>query len=200
MLPSRQMECPLQVAQAPPTYRFLASRLLMYTVLRWTGHFKRYQRDCTVCLYAGTLQPGCEILLEVSITSDCNSSTYLHVELWDMGQLLLKTPIPAESRLRADPLLGMAQGMAPTAIYKGPSSWDIQPPQALFDTQGYELTGHYMQVQVSPRPPSHSCVITTPRLHQVIQIVSHTSPVSPGQAASLSAVTAKVHLQMLLMQ
>ena len=49
--------------------------------------------------------------------------------------------------------------MAPTAEYKGPSSWDIEPPQALFDTVGYELTAHYMQVQVKRLTPHpfHIC-------------------------------------------
>ena len=85
--------------------------------------------------------------MEVSPAPACNSSTYLLVELWDLGQLMLSSPVPAESSHRADPLLGMAQGVVPTAVYKGPSSWDIQPPQALFDTDGYEVTSHYMRIQ-----------------------------------------------------
>ena len=53
----------------------------------------------------------------------------------------------------------MAQGVAPTAQYKGVSSWDIEPPQALFDTVGYELTAHYMRVQVKRLTPHpfHIC-------------------------------------------
>ncbi|CAL5222741.1 g5148 [Coccomyxa viridis] len=85
--------------------------------------------------------------MTVSPAAACNSSTYLLVELWDLGQLMLSSPVPAKSSHRADSLLGMAQGMAPSALYKGPGSWDIQPPQALFDTDGYELTSHYMSIQ-----------------------------------------------------
>lgn len=97
--------------------------------------------------HVGTLKAGCELLLEVTPASACKSSTYLLVELWDLGQLMLSNPMPAEDSHRADPLLGMAQEVVPAAVYKGPSSWDIQPPQALFDTVGYELTAHYMKVQ-----------------------------------------------------
>ena len=96
---------------------------------------------------------GCQTLFEVARGPDCDGSSYLNVELWDLGELMVKNPVYLtdkikEEKSRADPLLGMAQGAAPTAIYKGPSSWEIQPPQALFDTKGYELTAHYMQIQV----------------------------------------------------
>ena len=98
--------------------------------------------------YAGSLEPGCELLLGVYPAPACASSAYLLVELWDLDQLMRSGAIPAESSHRADPLLGMAQGMVPAAIYNGLSSWNVQPAQALFDTVGYELTAHYMQVQV----------------------------------------------------
>lgn len=86
--------------------------------------------------------------MEVSPAPACDSSSLLLVELWDLGQLMLRSPVPAESTHRADPLLGMAQEVVPAAVYKGPSNWDTQPPQALFDKVGYELTAHYMRVQV----------------------------------------------------
>lgn len=101
---------------------------------------------CSPC--TGTLAAGCELQLGVLPGPNCTDSAYLQVELWDLGQLMLKSPVAAESKDRADPLLGMAQGVVPAAVYKGPSSWDIQPPQALFDTTGYELTAHYMRTQV----------------------------------------------------
>ena len=103
--------------------------------------------EFTGCWHAGTLESGCELFIEVAPAPACDSSTYLLVELWDLGQLMLGNPIPAEDSRRADPLLGMAQEVVPVALYKRPSSWDIQPPQALFDTVGYELTAHYMRVQ-----------------------------------------------------
>ena len=97
---------------------------------------------------AGSLEAGCALLMDVSPGPACDSSAYLLVELWDLGQLMLREPVPAESSHRADPLLGMSQGVVPDAVYKGPSSWDIQPPEALFDEVGYELTAHYMTVRV----------------------------------------------------
>ena len=96
------------------------------------------------------------MLFEVARGPDCDGSSYLNVELWDLGELMVENPVyltdkSKADKSRADPLLGMAQGAAPTAVYKGPSSWEIQPPQALFDTKGYELTAHYMQIQVCSR-------------------------------------------------
>lgn len=88
------------------------------------------------------------MLFEVAPGPKCNGASYLNVELWDLGELMVRDPVYSTDKSRADPLLGMAQGTAPSAVYKGPSSWEIQPPQALFDTKGYELTAHYMQTQV----------------------------------------------------
>ena len=91
------------------------------------------------------------MLFVVARSPDCDESSYLSVELWDLGELMVKSSVFSTHKSRADPLLGMAQGAAPIAVYKGPSSWEIQPPQALVDTKGYELTAHYMQIQVCPR-------------------------------------------------
>ena len=88
------------------------------------------------------------MLFEVGPGPQCNGASYLHVELWDLGELMVRDPVSSTDTSRADPLLGMAQGVAPSAVYKGPSSWEIQPPQSLVDTKGYELTAHYMQTQV----------------------------------------------------
>ena len=101
------------------------------------------------------------MLFGIASGPNCNGSSYLSVELWDLGMLMVRDPVYSADKSKADPLLGMAQGAAPTAVYKGPSSWEIQPPQALFDTKGYELTAHYMQIQVYSQYP---CTISMPPL------------------------------------
>jgi hypothetical protein len=82
--------------------------------------------------------------MQLQLGQDCNSSSYLHVEMWDVGALLNDTNTSA---MVADPLLGLAQSDTFTATYQSPGNWVVLPPDALFDQQGYELMRHYMAVQ-----------------------------------------------------
>lgn len=48
---------------------------------------------------------------------------------------------------QADPLLGLARGVAPRASFVPPRTWSLTPPTAAFDRAGYQLARPYMQAR-----------------------------------------------------
>ena len=95
--------------------------------------------------YMGTLEAGCQIFKQLQMGPDCNMSSYIHVEMWNLGAVLQNDT--NTSAMAADPLLGLAQSDVFSAAYQSPGSWVVLPPDALFDQKGYELMRHYMHVQ-----------------------------------------------------
>ena len=95
--------------------------------------------------YVGTLETGCQLFMQLQMGHDCNSSSYLNVEIWDLGAILANDT--NTSAMAADPLLGLAQSEVFSAAYQSPGNWIVVPPDALFDQKGYELMRHYMTVQ-----------------------------------------------------
>ena len=98
-------------------------------------------------LYSGSVAPGNCTLLALALGAGCNASApFLRVEVWDLIGLASNVT-GSYSSARADPLLGMAQTASLAAVYISAGTWQIKPPQAVFDEMGYELLRHYMAVQ-----------------------------------------------------
>ncbi|KAK9908647.1 hypothetical protein WJX75_000927 [Coccomyxa subellipsoidea] len=85
--------------------------------------------------------------MQLSPGDDCNGTSFLHVEVWDLRQLLSPQEGLDTGSSRADPLLGIAQNSVPNATFISSGTWDVRPAQAVFDTKGYELMRPYMHVQ-----------------------------------------------------
>ena len=98
-------------------------------------------------LYTDSLDSGCQLQMVLSPGADCNEMSFLHVEIWDLRQLLNTQEALQADSSRADPLLGMAQGSVPNATFTSSDVWDVLPAHAVFDTKGYELMRTYMHVQ-----------------------------------------------------
>jgi hypothetical protein len=93
--------------------------------------------------------------MQVSPGPACNATSFLQVEVWDLSRAGTQLSAAPNSTAgieqdRADPLLGMASGVAPNASFdETDNTWDIIPQQALFDTMGYELSRPYMRIQAA---------------------------------------------------
>ena len=98
-------------------------------------------------LYTDSLDSGCQLQMQLSPGDDCNGTSFLHVEVWDLRQLLSPQEGLDTGSSRADPLLGIAQNSVPNATFISSGTWDVRPAQAVFDTKGYELMRPYMHVQ-----------------------------------------------------
>lgn len=103
-------------------------------------------------VYTDSLDSGCQMGMLIQPGVQCNNSSYLHVELWDLSQLF-SLQDAVSSGTRADPLLGMAQGSVPNASFISSGSWDIEPASAIFDTKAYELMRPYLHVQSAYSSP-----------------------------------------------